>query len=65
MIGYIYKTTDRTNGKIYVGKKHSETFLGESYLGSGKILKNCIKVHGRQHFTVEMLDSADTLEELN
>lgn len=43
MIGYIYKTTNLINGKIYIGQKRSKKFLKERYLGSGKILKKAIK----------------------
>ena len=43
MYGYIYKTTNTVNNKIYIGQKKSEIFLKESYLGSGKYLKNAIK----------------------
>lgn len=38
MYGYIYKTTNLINGKIYIGQKKSEKFLGINYLGSGKRL---------------------------
>lgn len=64
MIGYIYKTTNKANNKIYVGQKKSEKFLGESYLGSGKILTQAVSKYGKNMFSVEMIDTADTLEEL-
>ena len=38
MYGYIYKTTNLVNGKIYIGQKKSDVFLGDKYLGSGKKL---------------------------
>ena len=65
MFGYIYKTTNKVNNKIYVGKKISDVFIGEKYLGSGKYLKSAVKKYGRNSFTVEMIDTAESNEELN
>ena len=65
MYGYIYKTTDKVTGKIYVGQKKSNKFLKEQYLGSGKILKSKVKHHGKENFLVEVLDTAETFDELN
>ena len=64
MIGYIYKTTNLINNKIYVGQKKSNVFLHEEYLGSGSVLKQAIKKYGKANFKVEMLDTAESLEEL-
>lgn len=65
MYGYIYKTTNLENGKFYIGQKKSDTFLGENYLGSGVRLRSAIKHHGEDKFIVEMIDTADSREELN
>ena len=71
MFGYIYKTTDLSNGKIYVGKHHSSKFVGIKYVGSGllitRIRKRCLKdgIPLEERLSVEMIDSADNLEELN
>lgn len=54
--GYVYKTTNTINGKIYIGQKASSNFLSNDYLGSGKILKAAIKKYGRDAFTVECLE---------
>ena len=62
MYGYIYKTTNNINGKIYVGQKHSSIFLGNKYLGSGKRLKDAIKCYGREHFTVELVEEVSQKE---
>lgn len=71
MFGYIYKTTDLSNGKIYVGKHHSSTFVGLEYIGSGyritQIKHKCLRegIERSTRFSVEMIAQADTLEELN
>lgn len=67
MLGFIYKTTNIINGKIYVGLcTHENPILteGKIYLGSGKILKQAIKKYGRSHFKREILQICETLEEL-
>ena len=65
MFGYIYKTTNSCNGKIYIGKKQSDKFLGEAYLGSGIRLNSAINKYGITNFKVELLDTANNLAELN
>lgn len=56
MYGYIYKTTNTINGKIYIGQKKSSEFLGVQYLGSGKILKSAINKYGVEAFIVEVIE---------
>ena len=51
---FIYKTTNLINEKIYVGQ-HSTDKLSDGYLGSGDILKQAIKKHGRKNFKREIL----------
>jgi len=58
----IYKTTNQLNGKTYIGY-HSTKDLNDSYLGSGKILKQAIKKHGIDNFTKEILYIFPTREE--
>lgn len=71
MFGYIYKTTDLSNGKIYIGKHHSTKYVGLKYVGSGLIITNIKNKCKRDHIpletrlSIEMIDSADTLEDLN
>lgn len=65
MYGYIYKTTNLINDKFYVGQKKSDEFLCEDYLGSGVRLKSAIKHYGKENFKVELIDTADTKEELD
>lgn len=64
MIGYIYKTTNLINGKIYIGK-HLATKFSLSYKGSGTILKQAFKKYGKENFKCELIAEANTEEELN
>lgn len=66
MYGYIYKRENLINGKIYIGKhKYSQPMLDERYRGSGKLLNYALDKYGEDNFTYELIDTADTLEELN
>lgn len=65
MYGYIYKTTNLINSKIYVGQKKSDRFLAEKYLGSGIKFKSALKHYGSECFKVEMIDTAESRDELN
>jgi group I intron endonuclease len=66
--GYIYKTINILNNKIYIGKcsrkieKYDKT---KKYLGSGKILNNSINKYGRKYFKKEILEKAYSKQELN
>ena len=65
MYGYIYKTTNLINGKIYIGQKASSLFLGEKYLGSGRYLNNAVNKYGRECFKVELLEWCEDSQQLN
>jgi group I intron endonuclease len=64
----IYKITNTINGKLYIGqtvntlhhrwKQHCRS-SGCRYLSSS------IKKHGKENFTIEEIDRADNIEELN
>ena len=64
MYGYIYKTTNLINGKIYIGQHKAETY-DNSYYGSGKILKLAIKKYGIENFSNIVLAYCDSKEELD
>lgn len=54
MYGYVYKTTDLRNGKIYVGRHKSDEF-DSSYFGSGNIIKRIIEKNSTDILSCEIL----------
>lgn len=54
---YIYKTTNNINGMEYIGKHEGSE--DDTYIGSGKLLKEEIKKYGRDNFTKEILEVVD------
>lgn len=61
MYGYIYITTNTINGKRYIGQKSGA--WNPEYKGSGLLLKQALKKHGKDNFTVKLLEYAkDELE---
>lgn len=61
--GYIYKTT-LPSGKFYIGQ-HKGSSFDKHYVGSGVCIKSYLKKHPKELLSVEILDWADSLEELN
>ena len=64
MYGYIYKTTNLLNSKIYIGQKKSNIFV-KSYYGSGTLIKKAIAKYGEENFSVELIDFAMSADELD
>ena len=60
MYGYIYKTTNLINGKLYIGKKKGK--FTSTYKGSGKYLKSAIHKYGIDNFSVEVIEYCESLE---
>lgn len=52
--GYIYLTTNKINGKRYIGQ-HSRSKLDKRYLGGGTALNKDIREYGRQNFKIQIL----------
>lgn len=66
MTGIIYKAENKINGKVYVGqtkrpleKRFCEHLQGKSYFC------NAMRKYGREGFTIEIIDNADTRDVLN
>lgn len=59
---YIYKITNKINGKWYIGK-HNGT--DSNYMGSGKLLKRAVAKHGLENFEKTILEYCSSEEELN
>lgn len=60
----IYKITNSTNSKIYIGK-HQTKNLDDGYIGSGKNLHRAYEKHCKENFTKEILFVFDTEDEMN
>lgn len=64
MEGYIYKTTNILNGKMYIGKKKSNKF-NPNYYGSGKLLKEDINRYGKENFVIEIIEVVEDINILS
>lgn len=62
MYGYVYKTVNTVNGKVYIGQHKSDRF-DPNYKGSGKLIKRAFEKYGFDKFTttliVECIDKSD------
>lgn len=65
MYGYIYKTTNLVNNKIYIGQKKSDIFLGNRYLGSGKLLRRAVNKYGEENFKVELIEEVELKDDMD
>lgn len=65
--GFIYETTNKIDGKKYIGKCAycRRKSVIKNYLGSGTLIKRAIKKYGKENFTRVILIEAESLEELN
>lgn len=58
----IYKITNLSNGKIYIGK---DTLSNENYMGSGVLIRRAIKKYGIKCFQKEIIYETDNYEDLS
>lgn len=62
MFIFVYKTTNKKNGKYYIGV-HQTDDINDGYLGSGIALNKAINIYGRGCFKREIIEYFDDLEE--
>lgn len=60
----VYKTENKINNKIYVGKACQKSTLRKGYLGSGKILRRALEKYGKENFKKTIIDVGESLEDL-
>lgn len=65
MFGYIYKTTNKVDGKIYIGQKKSNMFLKNAYHGSGLYLLRAVEKYGKENFETHLIEWCETKEKLD
>ena len=64
MYYFIYKTTNKINGKYYIGM-HKTDNLEDGYLGSGTHFKRALEKYGRENFEREILEYCSSDEEMH
>ena len=60
---YIYKITNRLNGKFYIGM-HSTDNLDDGYFGSGTYITRSVNKHGKENHDFEILEHYFSREDL-
>jgi hypothetical protein len=60
-VGVIYLTTNKLNGKKYIGVDSNNN---KNYFGSGKIIRLSLKKYGTENFTKEILEESDDIKYL-
>lgn len=64
MWGYIYKTTNKINGKIYIGQ-HARSRFTTKYKGSGTLIQGAFIKYGRENFIVELVERCKDQQQLD
>lgn len=66
MYGFVYITTNKINGKKYIGqRKYDKQGKWKTYLGSGVILSRAIEKYGVDNFSKEIVENCETKQLLN
>lgn len=58
----IYKTVNKINGKIYIGKSTTNQI---DYLGSGVLLQKAIRKYGKENFEKVIIEECNSIQHLN
>lgn len=63
----IYKITNNVNGKIYIGQtiRTLEERFAEHKRNKKSLISKALKKYGTENFTIEQIDTAESIEELN
>lgn len=63
----IYKITNLTNGKMYVGQtvRDIDTRIAEHKRKRNSIVSQAIKKYGKENFMIEVIDECDNIDDLN
>lgn len=64
MYGYVYLTTNKVNGKKYIGQHKSSTY-DKNYIGSGIVFKKAVDLYQKHNFSIEVLCECDSKDELD
>lgn len=59
---YIYRITNKVNGKTYIGQ-HKYKYINDDYMGSGILLHRAFKKYGKENFSKEIIYSRIQLQE--
>lgn len=60
---FIYETTNNINGRKYRGM-HATENVDDLYFGSGKVLLQAIKAHGKKNFSKIILEECSSFEDM-
>jgi len=63
MSGYVYKTTNLLNNKMYIGKSSGE--FKPNYLGSGILIKRALNKYGKNKFKLEVIVYVEDKQKLD
>lgn len=63
LFGYVYKTTNLVNGKIYIGQ-HKNSVYNPKYFGSGRLMLRAIEKYGIDNFKNEIIHICNSKEEM-
>lgn len=63
MYGYVYKTTNLINNKIYIGQKKGS--FNPNYFGSGTLIRRALLKYGTDNFKLEVLACVEDKQKLD